>query len=80
MSYCNSRMSENDILQLKKLQNKVQEIQNWLIKNINHPDFSNKLSEQRIYLFKIAKIKSDSNTYKPKIYDSNIIIHPIKQV
>ena len=80
MSYRNLRISPNEANKLAELKQKVEEIQQWLIANISHPDFAKKLSEQRIYLLKIAKIRSDCDPYKPKIHHTNIIIHPVKQV
>ncbi|MDD4157320.1 MAG: hypothetical protein PHY08_12175 [Candidatus Cloacimonetes bacterium] len=79
-NYKSYKYSDEDNFCLNQLQAKVDVIQKWLNRNINHPEFQNKVREQSLYLFKIAKIRKSYEKPTTPIYESNIIIHPIKKV
>ena len=79
-NYKSYKYKDEDNIQICQLQTKVDNIQKWLLKNINHPEFQEKLREQSLYLFKIAAIRKSYEKPTTQIYDSNLIIHPIKPI
>lgn len=78
MSFRDYNLNWQDKARLEKLEKKVNDIQVWLLdkNNILHPDWSKQVRLQSLYNFKIATLKKQNDPYKPKVYDTAIIIHP----